>query len=131
MRINRTEQLKKALPTFFGYWERRSLAAKNRLPKHLRPLPRWPLLIQLALNTGIIAALAVLMINKDDFVTDAGPAAVLVICLLLIIYTLISGFQLKHRYQNVQGHRLAVLNFWVMLMALLMFPLSVAFFLPQ
>ena len=124
------ENLKKALPTLMTYLERRSQTAKNQLPRHLRPLPRWPLVVQIILNLAIFITLVTLMINRDDFVTEAGPAVGLVMCLLLLIYTLISALQLKHRYLKAPGHRLAVINVWIMALAALMFPLSVAFFLP-
>ena len=113
-----------------GYWERRSRAAKNKLPKHLRPLPRWPIVVQMVFNLGITATLTTLMIHQEDYVTEAGPAVAMVICLLTLIYTLISAFQLKRRYKNIKGRRLAQINFWFMAIALLMFPLSVAVFLP-
>jgi hypothetical protein len=124
------ETLKRTLPTLMSYLERRRKVAKNQLPKHLRPLPRWPIVLQIILNLAIVITLATLMINRDDFVTEAGPAVGLVICLLLLIYTLISALQLKHRYQKAPGYRLAVINVWIMGVAALMFPLSVAFFLP-
>jgi hypothetical protein len=124
------EKLKKHLPTLMNHLERRRRAATNRLPKHLRPLPLWPIVLQMVLNLSIVITLATLMIERDDFVTEAAPAVGLVGCLLLLIYTLISALQLKQRYQKIPGHRLAVINLWMMGLAALMFPMSVAYFLP-
>jgi hypothetical protein len=121
--------LKQRLPTFFGYLERRRERKKNQLPKHLRPVSRWPLVFHLALNIGIFLTLLTLVINQDDYVTDAGPAVIMVICLLLLIYALISAFQLRQRFEKLKGHRLAQINLWVMFLALVMFPICVANFL--
>ena len=124
------EALKKHIPTVVGYLERREEAKRNRLPKHLRPLPRWPLFLQIGLNVGIFITLCWLMINRDEFMTEATPALGLVICLLLLIYTLISALQLRQRYAKLPGQRLAKLNLWLMGAAALMFPISIAYFLP-
>ncbi|OGR90136.1 MAG: hypothetical protein A2992_08955 [Elusimicrobia bacterium RIFCSPLOWO2_01_FULL_59_12] len=124
------DTLKKALPTLMGHLERRRKVAQNQLPKHLRPLPRWPIVIQLALNSGIFITLSWLMLNRDEFLTEATPALGLVVCLLLLIYTLISAMRLKQRYKHLPGRRLAALNVWLMGLAALMIPLSVAYFLP-
>ena len=121
---------KQVLPTLAGYLEKRRAAARNRLPKHLRPLPRWPILLQMALNLGLIVTLSTLMINRDDYLTEAGPAAGLVVCLLLLIYTLISALQLRHQYQKAPGYRLTVVNLWLMILAAILFPIGVASFLP-
>ena len=129
MKINK-DALTKHLPTVMTHLERRRKKAENQLPKHLRPLPRWPIVLQMVLNVAIAFTLAWLMINRDDFMTEAVPALGLVVCLLLLIYTLISALQLKLRYHKLPGHRLAAINVWLMWTAALMFPLSVAFFLP-
>ena len=124
------ETLKKALPTLMNHLERRRKAAKNQLPRHLRPLPRWPIALQMLLNLAIVITLSTLMIQRDEFVTEAAPALGMVVCLLLLIYTLISALQLKQRYQKTPAQRLTVINIWLMGAAALMFPISVAFFLP-
>jgi hypothetical protein len=124
------ETLHKHLPTFMSYIERRRAAKRNQLPKHLRPVPRWPIVAQMALNAGIFFILCYLMINRDEFMTEAAPALGLVICLLMLIYSLITALQLKQRYRKIPGERLAKLNVWLMGVAALMFPISVAFFLP-
>ena len=54
----------------------------------------------------------------------------MVVCLLLLIYTLITALQLRHRYQKTPHQRLTRLNLWMMGIAALMFPMSVAYFLP-
>lgn len=122
--------LKRHVPTLMGYWERRRQARKNQLPKFLRPLSRWPILWQMAVNVGIISTLTYLIVNQDDFVSEAGPAIGLVICVLLLIYTLIEGFELKNRYKKTPRYRLAVVNFWLMWIAAVMIPVSVVTFLP-
>jgi hypothetical protein len=112
-------ELKRKIPTFIGYWEKRQLAARNRLPKHLRPPARWPIVVQMALNIAILITLSTLMMNKDEYVTDAGPAI-----------TVIEGFQMKNRYINTRGARLAKFNFWLMALAFISWPMAVAVFLP-
>ena len=127
---SKTETLKKSLPTLMTYLERRQKAAQNQLPKHLRPLSLWPIFLQIALNVSIIITLSWLMISRDDFMTEAAPAVGLVVCLLFLIYALITALQLKQRYHKLPGHRWAVINVWLMALAAVMFPASVAFFLP-
>jgi hypothetical protein len=124
------ETLHKHLPTFMSYVERRRLAKANQLPRHLRPVPQWPIVVQMGINGGISFTLGYLMFNRDEFMTEAAPALGMVICLLLIIYTLITALQLKQRYRKIPGQRLASLNVWLMGVAAFLFPVSVAFFLP-
>jgi hypothetical protein len=126
----KSEKLKKAVPTLVNYLEKRQAAARNQLPKHLRPLPRWPVLLQMALNAGLFITLCWLMLERDDFMSEAAPAMGLVICLLLLIYSLITALQLSHQYEKAPGHRLTKINFWMMVAAGLMFPAAVAYFLP-
>jgi len=123
-------KLKRNIPTFMAFWERRRKASRNRLPKHLRPPSVWPIWIQLLLNIGIIVALCTLMLNKDDYLTDAGPAITMILCLLMLIYTIYEGLHMRDRYQKTKGHRLATLNFWIMAVAFLCWPAAVAVFLP-
>jgi len=132
-----TTGFKKSCPTFYALWEafceRREMRrrdARNRLPKHLRAPARWPIALQLFLNAALILTLCTLMLNKDDYLTDAGPAIVLVICLLLLIYTVVEGFRIKTQYRRERGRRWAIFNFWLMLAALICWPAAVAFFLP-
>lgn len=120
---------KEKLPTFFGYWEKRRQAARNQLPKHLRPVPRWPIALQLLLNMGIIITLCTMMIEREEYLTEAGPAIVLVVCLLLLIYTVISAFKLRRRYAGIKGYRWARFNFWVTALAFLCWPAAIAVFL--
>jgi len=124
-----TLALKRSLPTFYGFWERRRKAAHNRLPKHLRPPARWPIALHIALNLGIIAALGSLIFNIDDFTTDAVPAVVMIICVLMLFYTVINGLHLNHRFKNIDGHRWAKINFALVIIALMMWPATVAYFL--
>jgi hypothetical protein len=130
MKPTKEEKLKKALPTVMGYLDKRKKAKQNQLPRHLRPLPLWPIYFQMLLNAGIFFTLSWLMWNRDEFVTEAAPAIGLVVCLLLLIYTLITALQLKQRYEKLPGHRWAKINVWLMIAAGLMYPASVAFFLP-
>lgn len=129
-KLERREKLKKASPTVMGYIERRQRATQNQLPKHLRPLPAYPIYIQIALNVGVIVTLAWLMMSRDDFMTEAAPALGMVLCLLVLIYTLTTAFQLKRRYHSTRLRRWTVFNLWLMGLAGLMFPVSVAYFLP-
>jgi hypothetical protein len=122
--------LKRHVPTFFGFVERRQAARRNRLPKHLRPIVLWPLYLQIVLNTTLIITLSTLMLNKDEYLTDAGPAIVMAICLVMLFYTVSSAFKLKVRYAQIRGRRLSRLNFWLMALAFLCWPLAVVVFLP-
>ncbi len=124
------ETLKKSLPTVMNYLEKRQKAKQNQLPKHLRPLPRWPIDVQMVLNAGIFYTLAWLMWNRDEFLSEATPALGMVVCLLLLIYSLIAALQLKEKYKNTTYAKRARINVWLMGAAALMFPASVAFFLP-
>lgn len=124
------DKLKKNLPTVANYLEKRRKAKENQLPKHLRPLPRWPIDIQLVLNSGIFFTLAWLMWNRDEFLSEATPALGMVVCLLLLIYTLISAIQLREQYRGTPYAKRTLWNLRLMIIAGLMFPASVAFFLP-
>lgn len=122
-------KLKRNIPTFMAYWERRRKAARNRLPKHLRPLAVWPVWVQLILNIAIMVTLCTLMLNKDDYLTDAGPAITMILCLILLIYTIYEGLHMRDRYKNIKGQKLAAINFWFMVAAFLCWPATVAVFL--
>lgn len=125
-----TNKMKTHLPTVAAYMDKRRKAKENRLPKHLRPLPTWPIWIQLFLNSALVIALFNMMVDRDDYLTEAGPAIALVACLLLLIYTLISSIQLRRRYYNIRGARLAKLNFVVMIIAFLSWAGTIVVFLP-
>jgi hypothetical protein len=125
-----TEKMKSHLPTFSGYLEKRRKAKQNRLPKHLRPPEIWPIWLQVVLNSGLIITLSNLMVDRDDYLTEAGPAIILVICFLLLIYTLISAFRLRRTYDNIRGQRLAKLNLVLMGIAFLCWAGSIVVFLP-
>ncbi len=125
-----TITLKQNFPTFVSYWEKRQKARRNRLPKHLRPPTLWPVLLQMALNGGIAITLLTILLNKDDYVTDAAPAIGMVICTLLLIYTVISGIQLRNRYADNKGERLALINLWLLGGAFLCLPAVIIAYLP-
>jgi len=123
-------KIKERLPTVFNYLEKRRQAKRNRLPKHLRPMAIWPIAVQLVLNTGLIITLANLMVDRDDFMTEAAPAIGLVICFLVLIYTLISAVRLKRTYHGIRGGKWATLNLWMMVLAFLFWAGSIVVFLP-
>src|SRR5258708_7962732 len=119
--------LKETLPTFHHLVEKHKEAQKNQLPKHLRPLPKSPILFQMGLNSGIIAMISWLMMNQDEFDNEAKPAIGLVVCFLVLIYTLISAFQLKVRYEKLRLARLTKINFWMMVSAFLMWAAGIVY----
>jgi hypothetical protein len=124
-----TEKIKARLPTIPKYLEKRRKAKANRLPKHLRPLEIWPLWVQIVLNSALIITLYNMMVDRDDYMTEAGPAFVLVVCLVLLIYTLISALRLRKTYENIRGKKLAKLNFGLMILASLFWATSIVVFL--
>ena len=125
-----TGKIKTHLPTVAAFMERRKKARENRLPKHLRPLPTLPIWIQVTLNSALVIALFNMMVDRDDYLTEAGPAIALVACLLLLIYSLISAMQLRHRYLKIRGARLAKFNFALMILAFLSWAATIVVFLP-
>ena len=122
-------KIKTYLPTVLNYLENRKKAKANQLPKHLRPPEVRPLWIQLILNSAIIVTLCNLMVDRDDFMSEAGPAITLVICLLLLIYTLITALRLRHTYEKTRGQKLAKLNVALMVFAFLLWAASIVVFL--
>jgi len=69
------------------------------------------------------------MVDRDDFMSEAGPAITLVICLLFLIYTLITALRMRHLYENSRGQKLAKLNVGLMVLAFLMWAASIVVFL--
>ena len=124
------EKVKTHLPTVANYLEKRRKAKENRLPKHLRPPEIWPLWLQIVLNAALIVTLFNLMVDKDDYLTEAGPAIILIVCFLVLIYTLISAFRLRHRYEAGRARKLAQLNFVLMVAAFLSWAGSIVAYLP-
>ena len=118
------------LPTVSAYVKKRRLAKQNQLPKHLRPLALWPLWIQMALNSALIVVLCNLMIDQDDFVTEAAPAMVMIVAFLFLIFTLIEAIRYCRAYVNIRGSRLAKINFALMVIAFLSWAGSIVVFLP-
>lgn len=100
------------------------------MPDHLLPPPTWPIYVHLALNFGIAYALYSVMVDQDEYLTDYGPAIVMSICIILLLYTGVSAVRFKRRYRGLRGGKLAKINFWVMLMAALLWPATVVFYLP-
>ncbi len=124
-----TPKIKTYLPTLPKYFEKRRQSKQNRLPKHLRPPEIWPMWVQIILNSGLIVTLSNLMVDRDEYLSEAGPALVLVGCLLLLIYTLISAFQKRHIYASGRGKKLVKLNFALMVLAFLFWAASIVVFL--
>jgi hypothetical protein len=122
--------LKKHLPTVTAYLEKRKKAAMNRLPKHLRAPTLWPLAVQVALNLAILITLTTLVLNKDDYLSDAGPAITMIICLLLVIFCIVEGIQFRRRYHQIRGERWARLNFILAILSFLAWAATVAIYIP-
>src|SRR5262249_18466677 len=104
-------------------------AAKNQLPKHLRPISRRPILFQMLLNIAIGIFLCGLMWNRDEFMSEATPAIGLVTCLICLIYTLITALQYRHRYTKAAYQRLTTMNLGLMGFAAFLWGSSVVYFL--
>src|SRR6185437_6515176 len=103
--------LKRNLPTFFEFVERLKKALqKPKLPKHLQPFSLAPLYVQLGLNSALIVTNLWLIWNKDEFMTDVGPAIPMTICLLFLFFVAVSAFQMRTRFVKGRGSRLAKLN---------------------
>jgi len=117
------------LPTIAHYIEKRRKAKANQLPKHLRPPETRPLWVQVFLNSALIVTLCNLMVDRDDFMSEAGPAITLVICLLLLIYTLITALRMRQLYEKTRGQKLAKLNVALMVLAFLLWAASIVVFL--
>ena len=122
-------KIKTHLPTIPRYLEKRRKAKQNQLPKHLRPPATGPIWVQIVLNSGLIIALYNLMVDRDDYQTEAGPAIALVVCLLVLIYTLITALRLRQLYAKTGGRKLAKLNFGLMILAFLFWAGSIVVFL--
>jgi hypothetical protein len=121
--------IKTHLPTLSQFLEKRRKAKANQLPKHLRPPEIRPVWVQLVLNSALIITLCNLMVDRDDFMSEAGPAITLVICLLLLIYTLITAMRMRHTYDKSRGEKLAKLNVGLMMLAFLLWAASIVVFL--
>ena len=71
-----------------------------------------------------------MMDDRDDYVSEAGPAIALVICLLLLIYALISAVRMRRAFEKTRGLRLAKINLVLMIFAFLVLdrPASSSFY---
>jgi hypothetical protein len=123
-------QIKNYLPTLADWWEKRRKKKQNQLPKHLRPPEIWPIWIQIALNAGLIVMLCNLMIDRDDYLTEAGPAIAMIVAFLFLIFTMIEAVRYRRHYENTRGTRLAKINFVLMILAFLSWTGSIVVFLP-
>lgn len=122
-------KLKAHLPTIPAYLEKRRKQKENQLPKHLRPAPLWPLGVQIAMNSALIITLYNMMIDRDDYLSEAGPAIVLVICLLVLISTFINAFRMRGRFHAGKARRWAKVNFWLMILAFVFWCASIIVFM--
>jgi hypothetical protein len=123
-------RIKIFLPTLAAWWEKRRKEKQNRLPKHLRPPEIWPIWIQIALNSGLIVMLCNMMIDRDDYLTEAGPAIGMIAAFLFLIFTVIEAVRYRRHYANTRGSRLAKINFVLMIFAFLSWAGSIVVFLP-
>jgi hypothetical protein len=123
-------KIKTYLPTLVAWWAKRRKEKQNRLPRHLRPPAIWPLWIQIALNTGLIVILCNLMINRDDYLSEAGPAIAMGICFLFLIYTIIEAVRMRRFYDKMRGVKLAKANIALTILAFLSWAGSIVVFLP-
>lgn len=122
-------KLKTHLPTIPRYLEKRRKAKANQLPAHLRPRPVWPLGVQLLLNAALIYTLYTMMVNREDYLTESGPAVILVACLLVLISTFINAFRYKRRYATGKPSRWAKVNIVLMVLAFIFWCLSIIVFM--
>jgi len=119
----------KQLPTLHAWLEKRREVRRNQLPEHLRPVPTWPIVIQIILNIGIAYSLLSLMWNRDDVFSEGKAGAGISVCMLLVIATLVQAIRYKRRYAGIPGQRLAKINFWVMVFAFLCLPAAISVFM--
>ena len=122
-------KVKTYLPTLNAWWEKRRKEKQNRLPRHLRPPDIWPIWIQIALNATLIITLCNLMIDRDDYLTEAGPAVIMIVAFLFLIFTLIEAVRYLRHYEKMRGARLAKINFALMIVAFLSWAGSIVVFL--
>lgn len=122
-------KLKSTLPTLSRLLDKVRAPAAPQLPKHLRPQATWPLAVQLALNAGLIITLYNMMIDREEYLSEAGPAIVLVICLMVLISTFINAFRLRRRYATGKPKRFASLNFGMMILAFIFWCASIIVFM--
>ena len=122
-------ELKRYVPTVAQWLQKRADVKKNRLPEHLRPRPVWPVWIQIALNILIAYTLLHLMLNRDEYFTETGPAFTLGVCTFMLIFTIIEGIRYRNRYRGKPGAKLAKINLWLLGIAFLCLPLAISIFL--
>jgi len=121
--------LERYTPTLHAYLEKRRAAKRNRLPVHLRPKSKTPIYIQIVLNLGIAYTLINLMWNRDDVFSEGKAAAAIAVCMFLLISTLVQAVRLKRRFKGIPGQKLAAVNFWLMVIAFLCLPTTIAVFM--
>lgn len=102
--------MQKHLPTIAAWQARLREARLRQLPEHLRPRPLWPLWFHLFINTSVFFTLWYLMLYRDDFFSEAGPAFALGVCTFVLIATLAAGVDYRRTLEGMKGHRLATWN---------------------
>ena len=122
------EKLKTKLPTFYNYLEKRRLAKINQLPKHLRAPEQWPIALQIALNISLLYTFIYLMWYREEFVTEAYPGMAIVICTVFLFYTVPAAIRLRRKFKGIKGSRWTHLNFWIMIIAAFLLPVTIAYF---
>jgi hypothetical protein len=125
-----TVALKRNLPTFFGFIEKRRKLRQKRLPKHLQPLPLWPVWFQVALNFLLIGTNLTLIWNKDEYLTDVGPSIPMIVGLLFLFYAVISAFQLRSQFFKGRGARLVKIDIALTVLSFLTWTGAIVAFLP-
>jgi len=117
------------LPTVHAFLENRREMKSNQLPEHLRPISTFPIYLQIIINLGVSYTLISLMWNRDDVFSEGKAAAVIAVCMFLIIFSIVQAVRLKRRFRDLGGQRLAGFNFWLMIFTFLCLPAAIAMFM--
>ena len=96
-------RIKTIFPTLSAWREKQRKEKQNQLPKHLRPPEIWPIWIQIALNVGLIVMLCNMMIDRDDYLTEAGPAIGMIVAFLFLIFTVIEAVRYRRHYEKIRA----------------------------
>ena len=106
-----TATMKRNLPTLYQLLHSRQKKRLQQLPKHLQPISLWPLRFQIFMNVVFIFTQITLLVKRDDFLTEVGPAIPMIISLLFLFYAVVSAFQARSSFHKGRGARLAKANF--------------------
>jgi hypothetical protein len=69
------------------------------------------------------------MLNRDEYLTDWGPGLAIVSCLPFLMFSIIAGVRMRHRYNGLKGQRIAKINFYLMILAFLSWAGTISMFL--